>query len=123
VAELDTVQDYVTKSRTMLQDLISPYRFSDDELVGNLNAAILDTRRIRPDLFYQYMTTPYSKTDLPFFVSSSMSDMVDFEPMYRMALVYHMVGYTQLQNNENVDDQRGMAFMQRWTQILGGVTA
>ena len=123
MAELDTVQDYVTKSRTLLQDLIAPYRFSDTELVGNLNAAILDTRRIRPDLFYQYMTTPYSNTPLPFFVSSDMSAMVGFEPMYRMALVYHMVGYTQLQNNENVDDQRGIAFMQRWTQILGGVTA
>lgn len=123
MAELDTVQDYVTKSRTLLQDLISPYRFSDDELVGNLNAAILDTRRIRPDLFYQYMTTPYSKTDLPFFVSSNMSEMVDFEPMYRMALVYHMTGYTQLQNNENVDDARGASFLQRWGQILQTVTA
>lgn len=123
MAELDTVQDYVTKSRTLLQDLISPYRFSDDELVGNLNAAILDTRRIRPDLFLSQFTTPYSPNVLPFYVASDMSAMVNFEPMYRMALVYHMTGYTQLQDQENVDDQRGMAFMQRWTQIMQGVTA
>ena len=123
MAELDTVQDYVTKSRTLLQDLIAPYRFSDTELVGNLNAAILDTRRIRPDLFLQYFTTPYSNTPLPFFVSSDMSAMVGFEPMYRMALVYHMTGYTLLQNQENVDDARGASFLQRWMQILQTVAA
>ena len=105
-------------ARILLQDLIEPYRFDDDELVGNLNAAIMDTRRLCPDLLMGYFGKP-----LPFYQSSSMTDSVAFEQMYRMALVYHIAGYTQLQDNENVDDQRGATFMQRWAfMMLAGQT-
>lgn len=113
MAELDTVQDYITKARTLLQDLIEPYRFDDNQLVGNLNVAILDSRRVRPELLMNYF-----KTSVPFYSSSNMTAQVDFEPMYRIALVYHISGYAQLQDNENVDDQRGATFMQRWAFML-----
>lgn len=113
MAELDTVQNYVDKVRTLLQDLIPPYRFDDDQLVGNLNAAILDSRRIRPELLMNYFKSP-----LPYYDPTNMAALVDFEPMYRMSLVYHMAGYTQLQDNENVDDNRGATFMQRWAFML-----
>ena len=46
---LDTVQDYITDARVLLQDLISPYRYDDPSLLTALNVALLEARRLRAD--------------------------------------------------------------------------
>ena len=49
---LDTVQDYIDRARTPLLDTYNgPYRYSDADVVENLNMGILEARRLRPELF------------------------------------------------------------------------
>ena len=48
---LNTVADYINDARTLLQDMIPEYRYDDPSLLRALNVALLETRRIRPDLF------------------------------------------------------------------------
>lgn len=113
MAELDTVQNYIDKVRTLMQDLIAPYRYSDADIVGNLNSAILEARKIRPDIWLSTF-----RGSLPSYSSATPTTVVAIEPMYRMAFVYYIAGYTQLRDDESVEDSRGMAFMQRFTKQL-----
>lgn len=101
---LDTVQDYVNLTRTLLQDTVnSPYRYTDLDLVISLTTAFPRAKKLRPDLFLTYPT-------LPSFVVNDTTP-VNFDPMYRMALVFFMVGFAQLRDDEEVQDQRAAAFM------------
>ena len=47
----DTVTDYIEDARTLLLDTVAPYRYDDPSLLVALNAALLEGRRLRPDLF------------------------------------------------------------------------
>ena len=49
---LTTVQQYVTDARVQLLDTVFPYRYSDPELLQAMNMALLEARRMRPDLFF-----------------------------------------------------------------------
>jgi hypothetical protein len=48
---LKTITDYINDGRTLLQDTIAPYRYDDTSLVTAMNVALLEGRRLRPDLF------------------------------------------------------------------------
>ena len=110
---LDTVQDYVTEARTLLQDSKTPYRYSDASVVNELNIAIAEAKRLRPDLFLKYRTTDY-----PTFTPDAMSVTVPFEDVYRSALSYYIVGKCTLRDEEDTDDKRGMMFMQKFAAQL-----
>jgi hypothetical protein len=111
---LDTVQDYVTEARVLLQDSAPPYRYTDPELVAELNLAILEAKRVRPDLFFAYR----GKNPYPTFVASSMTDPVPFEDVYRPALTYYLVGKATLRDEEDTDDKRGIGMVQKFTAQL-----
>lgn len=115
---LDTVQDYVTRSRTLLQDKIEPYRYGDDDLVAALNEGIMEGRRIRPDLFQAYLGE-----DLPEYSVAAMTTEVDIDPQYRTAFVYYMCGNAQLQDDENSEDARASMFLQKFTAQLRTIDA
>lgn len=107
---LNTVSDYVTQARVLLKDTVaSPYRYSDDELVTSLNAAIPEAKLKRPDLFITNTIQTFTAND---------STVVTFDPMYRMALVFYMVGFAQLRDDEEVTDQRAAAFISMFNQKL-----
>jgi hypothetical protein len=107
---LDTVSDYVALARVLLQDAVnSPYRYSDTDLVLSLTNAFPAAKLARPDLFIV--------TTLQTFTANDTTPVV-FDPMYRMALVYYMVGFAQLRDDEEVQDQRAAAFMSMFTAIL-----
>lgn len=110
---LNTVADYVARSRVLLQDQIEPFRYPDTDLVENLNDAIMEARRIRPDLFLATF-----RTSLPTYSASTQSATVDMDPMYRMTLVYYMAGQSQLNDQEDVDDQRAIAFLSKFSGQL-----
>lgn len=48
---LDAVTDYITEVRVLVQDQDQPYRYPDADLVTGLNLAIMDSRRLRPDMW------------------------------------------------------------------------
>ena len=109
---LDVVADYVKEARTLLQDSVAPYRYSDPELIAELNLAIFEARRVRPDLFLSYR----GKNPYPTF--TALTDAVPFEDVYRVALTYYMVGKATLRDEEDTDDKRGLGMVQKFTAQL-----
>lgn len=110
---LDTVAEYLTECRIQLQDEVVPYRYSDAELVANLNMGILESRRYRADFF------PSSDDDLPSYSAAATSVSVDIDPMYRVAFVYYIVGQAQLRDEENTQDTRAGTFLKKFASMLG----
>lgn len=106
---LDTVQDYIDRARVLLLDQIDPYRYPTDDLIEALNMGILEARRLRPDLLRNHFRTP-----LPDFSSASMSDIVPIDPMYRVAFVYYICGHAQLRDDENNQDNRSAAMLNKF---------
>ena len=110
---LDTVQDYVSAARTLLQDTVATsYRYSDASMIDELNNAILETKRVRPDLFFAYR----GKNPYPTFVN--LTDPVPFEDVYKPALTYYLVGKCTLRDEEDTDDKRGIGMVQKFTAQL-----
>lgn len=100
---LDTVADYISEARILLQDAVQPYRYADTELVSALNMALPETAKARPDLFI-------GQTSFQTLSATNTSVAVNMDPMYRTALLYYVLGHTQLRDDENVTDQRAEAF-------------
>lgn len=116
-AALETVSEYVAAARILLQDKTVEYRYSDDELVLGLSLAMLEARRLRPDLFMG------RSNSVPSYTITDMSDAtaVVFDPQYRVALVYYMVGNAQLRDEEDTQDQRSAALLAKFTsQLMSG---
>ena len=109
---LDTVSDYVNEARVLLQDLDQPYRYEDSQLVSALNIALMEARKLRPDLFLNTRTFPSFTTN--------DATTVSFDIQYRAALLNYIVGYAQLRDDEGNQDQRASAFLNRFSaQMLG----
>lgn len=110
MAALDTVADYVSYARVLLQDEVdSPYRYPTANLVLGLNLSLPEAKLLRPDLFIT--------NTLPSFTSADTT-AVACDPMYRIALVYYMCGQAQLRDDEEVQDQRAAAFLNMFTSKL-----
>ena len=111
---LDSVSDYVQDARTLLLDRIAPYRYDDTSLLVALNLALLDGRRIRPDLFvYRHgnHVPSYSQVD---------GQRVPIEAQFRKAFVYGMVAHALARDQEDVQDQRSNLFQGVFYSILAG---
>jgi hypothetical protein len=111
---LETVSDYITDARTLLLDTISPFRYDDKSLLIALNLALMEGRRVRPDLFvYKHGNR------VPHYDSVSGA-VVPIEPQFRKAFVYGLASHALARDQEDVQDQRSNAFMQVMMSILTG---
>lgn len=108
-----TVQDYIDRARELLLDQIEPYRYTDSELIEALNMGIMEGRRLRPDLF-----TSFFRTDLPDYTTSDLADEVPIDPMYRKSFLYYIVGHAQLRDEENTQDARASALLNKFVGQL-----
>jgi len=115
---LDTVQDYIDRARVLLLDQVDPYRYPTLDLVEALNLGILEARRLRPDLLKAYFDTT-----LPDFDGSNMTLTVPIDPMYRVAFVYYICGQAQLRDDENTQDSRAAAFLNKFVAQLTTIQA
>lgn len=114
MAALITVQDYVEQARKLLQDEVSPYRYPDEDIVSYLNLAFMEAKLLRPDLFIRGATTPN--------FNAVSATPVQWDEMYRVPLLYYIVGMCQLRDDEEVQDQRAAAFIAMFkSQLRGGV--
>lgn len=111
---LDTVQDYVTQGRVLLQDTVEVYRFTNANFLAGLNQALLESRRVRPDLWIDTSVPSFSTVD---------ATAVAFDEQYRSALLFYMCGYVQLIDAEETQDARAVVFLGKFTSILTGLTA
>jgi hypothetical protein len=109
---LETVQDYITESRRLLQDRdAAAYRYSDVELVDALNICLMEARRLRPELFLP-------KFSIPMFAVTDLTVPVPMDMMYRNAMIYYIVGRMQLRDDEPTQDQRAAGLLQSFMAKL-----
>lgn len=118
MASLLTVQDYLTQARVLLLDQIEPYRYPDVDLVEALNMAIMEARRLRPDLF-----TSFFRSDLPDYAATDVTEEVPVDPMYRKSFLYYIVGHAQLRDEENTQDSRAAAMLNKFVMQLTSLQA
>ena len=108
-----TVADFVARARVLLQDTIEEYRYSDAELVASLNEALLESRRLRPDFFLNRTVPSYD--------SGSPATEVEIDEQYKVSFVYYMVGNAHLRDEEDTQDQRATAFLNKFVSQLQSV--
>jgi hypothetical protein len=109
---LDRVSDYSSEVRRILKDTVAPYRFADSDILSGLNLALLEARRLRPDLFAGRLRA------VPPSYSALTSAAVDMDPQYRVAIVYYICGAVQIQDEETTQDQRATVFLNKFTSQM-----
>lgn len=104
---LNTVSEYVTKTRELLQDTTAPNRYSSGDLKDALGFALSEARRLRPDLFPAGAVPD---------INSATSDgtAVVMDVQYRLALVYYMVGHAMLRDDEEGSQQLARTYKQQF---------
>ena len=113
---LETVEDYVAEARTLLQDLIEPYRYTDAELLSALNMTLLDVRRLRPDLFLgDGITTTLDEIEQ---FAAVNADEVDIEQQFRYAVLFGVCASALLRDSEDDTDQRAGKFLKLFRDKL-----
>lgn len=100
---LETVADYVTQARVLLQDTVADYRYPDIDIVNALNMGIIRARQTRADLFLPDDTVPY--------FTANNSAPVNIDIQYRHGLLLFIVGQIQLRDDEETTDARAGGLM------------
>ena len=111
MAALETVADYVTAARILLQDKVAPYRYEDTELVLALSLAMLEARRLRADLFIGRSAA------VPSYTTNNATAVV-LDTQYRTAVLYYVIGHAHLRDEEEVTDARAAAFMNKFVSQM-----
>jgi len=108
---LDTVTDYVAQARALLQDTISPVRYPDSDLVDALNLALLEARKLRPDLFLGASPGTLSVTSIG---GTNADPMSAIDEQYRVPLLYYIVGHALRRDEEDGSEARASQFMMQF---------
>lgn len=110
-----TVANYIADVRVLLQDTIEPYRYDDPSLLTALNVTMLDTYRLRSDLFvfndFDGQVQSFTEVD---------DTVVDIEPAFRLAIEHGICGHALERDQEDVQDSRASSFLGMFTQGLVG---
>ena len=112
---LNTVANYIAEARILLQDVFLPFRYDDPSLLTSINLALLEARRLRPDLFV------YNDFDGQVQAFQNNDDTyVDMEPQFRLALVHGMCGHALERDQEDIQDSRATSFLGMFTEGFVG---
>lgn len=112
-ADVRTYGTAVARARTVLQDTVQPYRYSDDMLYAALDSAVLEARRIRPDIFVGSLLSA-----LPDITPARAGTALPIDNMFLQALVYYVVGSMELSEDEYTNEGRAVALLARFSQQL-----
>lgn len=140
-----TVGAYVYSTRVRLQDMIYPYRYSDNSVVAALNSALFDVQRLRPDIFldlkYQRplkkgdigdgsISNFYSLNDVvyqpppnQYLPDPTQGSYVSIPSKFSEPIIWYMAGQLQLFDVNDATDQRAQAFLQKFQTELLSVAA
>ncbi len=114
---LDTVTDYLAQARALLQDKTYPVRYPDSDLIDALNLALLEARKLRPDLFLG--TVPGTLTT-PSIGGTNPDPMSAIDEQYRVPLLLYVVGHALERDEEDGSEQRAMRYK---SQFVGKMLA
>jgi hypothetical protein len=109
---LETVEDYISDARVLLQDVIVPYRYDDPSLLVALNVTMLEGQRLRPDLFLFWQPKSFIEVD---------NSQVCIEKTFRLPFVFGTVAHALARDQEDYQDSRATAFMNVFQSLLIGV--
>jgi hypothetical protein len=112
---LGSVAKLVSDARTLLQDTVAPYRYNDPSLLVSLNVTMLETSRLRSDLF---VFNNYGGQPPSFQAVDDTS--VDIEPQFRLAILHGICGHALERDQEDYQDARASAFLGLFTAGLIG---
>jgi hypothetical protein len=115
---LNTITDYITDGRTLLQDVLQPYRYDDTSLVTAMNVTLLEGRRLRPDLFVYRRCKP-NETGVQSFQAND-GTVLEMEEQFRLAFLHGMCGHALERDQEDIQDARASTFLAIFTAILIG---
>lgn len=116
---LETITDYITDGRTLLQDTLSPFRYTDDSLVTAMNVTLLEGRRIRPDLFVYRNTRVPNQRGVQSFQANDGTEL-EMEEQFRLAFLHGMCAHALERDQEDIQDERAATFMKIFNTILVG---
>ena len=109
-----TYSQVIERARRILQDEdATNYRYSDQSLLDSVNDAILEVRRVRPDLF---ISVSFSPTDV--LLGQEAAALIPIEDMYFQSLVYLTTGYQMLRDDEFSLDSRAVNLLNKGTAQL-----
>jgi len=115
---LATVEDYIDDARVLLQDEVAPYRYDDTSMLTALNVTLLETRRLRPDLFLSF-TTNIAEDSIPQFTTVN-TDAVEIEAQFRLGVLHGLVAHALERDQEDIQDDRSTQFMNVFNAIMIG---
>lgn len=108
------VSDVVSEARTVLHDTNAQlYRYSDEDLVAYLNNALLEARRLRPDLFRSYIGLP-----VPSFTTAELDSAFPIDEMFFPQFVFYVAGSAELRDDEFTVDARAATLMSQFVAKL-----
>jgi hypothetical protein len=119
LSALETVGDYLSDARTLLQDVIPPYRYDDLSLLMAFNVTLLEARRLRADLFIYNTDCTRNPGQVPFY-SAVDAEQVPMEVSFRLPMVYGLVGHALARDQDDYQDSRASSFMQLFGVALVG---
>lgn len=101
-----TAQSLITEARYTLNDVDSPQRFSDDDLLVGLNDGLKLIRAVRPDLWYGSLATPLT--------ALTALSAFPLAPEYEPAMKKYIVHYAEMRDDEYVQSGRSKAFLEQF---------
>lgn len=113
---MSTISDVVTQTREQIQDVSEPYRRADSVLIGYLNNALQEVKRLRPDLLLSlnFVVPTITEADITAGTAFPISEM------YFPAVVEYVSGFAEMSNDEFALDGRAIALLNRFSQKLLG---
>lgn len=110
-----TIGDCITEARRILQDTVTPYRWTDDDLYDALNLALSEARRMRPDLFLADLFA----TTATVYTAADAATAFPIWDAYMVAIVAFVVGWASLRDDQFADDGRSLKFLATLKAQLG----
>jgi hypothetical protein len=131
-----TLDDLQTEVREIIQDQVTPYRYSDAWLIQIFNTAIRDLYRIRPDAYIGNFTTgvlsanvmnTYSTADLQVINGvanptppATPTPMPFDDRLFYGAVVFYVVGRMEISDDQFADNNRAMTLLEAFQKQLTG---
>lgn len=114
-----TYSQVIQRARRILQDEdVDNYRYSDESLADSVNDALLEVRRVRPDLF---LSDSFVVTDV--ILADMDTTNIPVEDFYFQSLVYLVSGYAMLRDDEYSLDSRAVNLLNKGVAQLLSVAS
>lgn len=115
---LETVQDYITASQTILQDEAVVRRYTNGEMAEALGFGLMEARRIRPELFI------FNAGGVPNITRATpVSTPIDLDPMYRFPMILFIVHWVMSRDEEEGSQVLANSYYNRFVGKLVSIAA